>query len=72
MAAKTYRVTIEYTTLNTSGMAVGPEHWDWGDILDLNPAYEAFTVTVDKVETNEGHVQEIMAENDFIEVQSAP
>lgn len=68
--AKTYRVTIEYTTLDD--IAAGPAMWDWWDLLDLNPTREAVTLSVDKIDTNEKHVVEIMAENDFAEVQSAP
>ena len=59
--AKTWRITIEYT--NTSDLAGGPDYWDWPELLDLNPTYEAFGVWVDKVETNEDHVREIRATN---------
>ncbi len=55
--AKTYRITIEYTT--TEDMSYGPDHWDFPELLDLNLATETFGVWVDKVETNEDHVRSI-------------
>lgn len=63
--AKTYRISIEYTTLND--MDASPAGWDWWDLLGLNPAREAVSVTVEKLDTNTDHVDEIMAENDFSE-----
>jgi hypothetical protein len=63
--AKTYRITIEYTT--TSRLASGPDYWDWPELLDLNPATETFGVWVDKVETNQNHIQYINEQNTFAE-----
>ena len=61
--AKTYRITIEYTT--TEDMSSGPDWWDWPELLDLDLSRETFgLVSVDKVETNEDHVREI---TDFAE-----
>jgi hypothetical protein len=59
--AKTYRITIEYTT--TEDMDNGPDYWDWPELLDLDIARETFGVWVDKVETNQDHVREIRATN---------
>jgi hypothetical protein len=59
--AKTYRITIEYTTM--SDMDSGPDYWDWPELLDLDIAHETFGVWVDKVDTNEDHVREIRATN---------
>jgi hypothetical protein len=59
--AKTYRITIEYTTM--SDMDSGPDYWDWPELLDLDIAHETFGVWVDKVETNQDHVREIRATN---------
>ena len=54
----TYRITIEYTT--TKPTMFGPEHWDWPDLLDLNPTHEAFgLLSVDEIETNDDHVDSI-------------
>ena len=61
--AKTYSITIEYTT--TSPTEFGPEHWDWPEILDLDPTRETFGVWVDEVETNQDHLREINEENEF-------
>lgn len=77
--AKTWRITIEYT--NTTGgpdywdwpelldsreaeIALAIAH---ARILSLNPAYETFSVWVDKVETNQDHVREITEQNHFSE-----
>ena len=60
--AKTYRITIEYTT--TEDMSSGHDYWDWPELLDLHPAYETFGVWVDKVETNEDHVRYIKEQKD--------
>jgi hypothetical protein len=49
-----------------------PDYWDWPELLDLDPSRETFGVWVNEVETNEDHVREIMAENDFRDIQSAP
>ena len=62
--AKTYRITIEYTTTDPTQFGSNPDHWDWPELLDLNPAYETFGVWVDKVETNEDHVREIREQNE--------
>ena len=59
--AKTYRITIEYTTM--SDMDSGPDYWDWPELLDLDIAHETFGVWVDKVETNQDHVREIRETN---------
>ena len=59
--AKTYRITIEYTTM--SDMDSGPDYWDWPELLDLDITHETFGVWVDKVETNQDHVREIRATN---------
>lgn len=59
--AKTYRITIEYTT--TEDMDSGPDYWDWPELLDLDIARETFGVWVDEVETNQDHVQHIRATN---------
>ncbi len=69
---KTYRITIEYTTTNDIGF--GPEHWDWPEILDLDPSVETFGLLSGSwlPNVNEDHVREIMAENDFRDIQSAP
>ena len=32
--AKTYRITIEYTTTNVTEF--GPDYWDWPELLDLD------------------------------------
>lgn len=55
--AKTYRITIEYTTTNPTQF--GPDHWDWPELLDLDIARETFGVSVDEVDTNEDHVRAI-------------
>jgi hypothetical protein len=59
--AKTYRITIEYTT--TEDMSSGPDYWDWPELLDLDIARETFGVWVDKVETNQDHVRHIRETN---------
>ena len=61
--AKTYRITIEYTT--TEDMDSGPDYWDWPEILDLNPTRETFGVWTEKVETNQDHLREIKEQNEF-------
>jgi hypothetical protein len=61
--AKTYRITIEYTT--TEDMSSAPDYWDWSELLDLDIATETFGVWVDKVETNEDHVRYINEQNEF-------
>jgi len=63
--AKTYRITIEYTTM--SDMDSGPDHWDWPELLDLSNE-ETFGVWVDKVETNEDHVKDIQRWKDSTEL----
>ena len=55
--AKTYSITIEYTT--TSPTEFGPDYWDWPEILDLDPTRETFGVWVHEVDTNEDHVADI-------------
>ena len=55
--AKTYRITIEYTTTNPTEF--GPDYWDWPELLDLDIACETFGVSVDEVDTNEDHVRAI-------------
>ena len=65
--ARTYCITIEYTT---EDMSSSPNHWDFSELLDLNPATETFGVWVDKVETNENHVRHlryINEQNNFAE-----
>ncbi len=59
--AKTYRITIEYTT--TDPNPTSPDWWDWPELLDLDPTRETFGVWVDKVETNQDHVREIRETN---------
>lgn len=61
--ARTYRITIEYTTTNLTEF--GPDYWDWPELLDLNPATETFGVWVNEVEANQDHVREINKENEF-------
>jgi hypothetical protein len=61
--AKTYSITIEYTT--TSPTEFGPDYWDWPEILDLDPTRETFGVWVHEVDTNEDHVRYINEENEF-------
>ena len=62
--AKTFRITIEYTTiadetwkqhLNT------PENWDWPELLDIDPTTETFgLLSVSCLpNVNEDHVREI-------------
>ena len=63
--ATTYRITIEYTTLDGGGPWFSPDHWDWPEILDLDTARETFGVWVDEVETNEDHVRYIKEQNEF-------
>jgi len=63
--AKTYRITIEYTT--TEDMSSGPDHWDFPELFGEKPATETFGVWVDKVETNEDHVRYINEQNNFAE-----
>ena len=57
--AKTYRITIEYTT--TSPTEFGPDYWDWPEILDLDATRETFgLVSVSCLpNVNEDHVREI-------------
>lgn len=62
--AKTYRITIEYTTM--SDMDSGPDYWDWPELLDLSNE-ETFGVWVDKVETNQDHVRYIKEQTHFAE-----
>ena len=59
--AKTYRITIEYTTMVPE--EYGPDWWDWPDLLDLDIAHETFGVVVDEVDTNEDHVRAIREVN---------
>jgi len=61
--AKTYSITIEYTTTNPTEF--GPDYWDWPEILDLDPTRETFGVWVNEVETNQDHVRYINEENEF-------
>jgi hypothetical protein len=57
--AKTYRITIEYTTTNVTEF--GPDYWDWPEILDLDPTRETFgLLSVSCLpNVNEDHVREI-------------
>ena len=61
--AKTYRIILEYTTIED--MSSGPDYWDWPEILDLDPTRETFGVWVHEVDTNEDHVRYINEENEF-------
>jgi hypothetical protein len=61
--AKSYRITIEYTTLED--MDSGPEAWDWYDLLDINTSKEAWTIDVEKIDTIQDHVRYIKEENEF-------
>ena len=61
--AKTYSITIEYTT--TSPTEFGPDYWDWPELLDLNPTTETFGVWVNEVETNQDHLRYINEQNEF-------
>ena len=61
--AKTYSITIEYTT--TSPTEFGPDYWDWPEILDLDPTRETFGVWVHEIDTNEDHVRYINEENEL-------
>ena len=38
--AKTYRIVLEYTTIED--MSSGPDYWDWPEILDLDLTRETF------------------------------
>ena len=40
--AKTFRITIEYTTTNDTGFGSNPDYWDWPELLDLDPSRETF------------------------------
>jgi hypothetical protein len=62
--AKTYRITIEYTTTDDEAI-VGPESWNWYDLLDINPSKEAWTVDVEQIDTDQDHVRYIKEENEF-------
>ena len=61
--AKTYRITIEYTTMEDD--QISPADWDWWEILDLSPFNETFSFMVEPIDTNEDHVQEIIRENEL-------
>ena len=66
--AKTYRITIEYTTTNDTGFGSNPEYWDWPELLDLNPSRETFgLVSVSRLpEVNQDHlsvINQFAAEN---------
>ena len=63
--AKTFRITIEYTTTNPMEFGSNPDYWDWPELLDLDPTRETFGVWVNEVETNEDHVRYINEENEF-------
>ena len=38
--AKTYRIILEYTTVEDG--SYGPDHWDWPELLDLDATRETF------------------------------
>jgi hypothetical protein len=61
--AKTYRIVLEYTTIED--MSSGPDYWDWPELLDLDIVRETFgLVSVARLpHVNEDHVREIRATN---------
>ncbi len=67
--AKTYRITIEYTTTNPMEFGSNPDYWDWPELLDLDPSRETFgLVSVARLpHVNEDHVREIKEQNEFAE-----
>ena len=64
MFNKTYRITIEYTTTDGADWK-SPDHWDWPELLDLDPRFETFGMWVNEVGVNEDHVRYIKEENEF-------
>ena len=65
--AKTFRITIEYTTTNPMEFGSNPDYWDWPELLDLDPTRETFgLVSVARLpNVNEDHVREIKEQNEF-------
>ena len=67
--AKTFRITIEYTTTNPMEFGSNPDYWDWPELLDLDPSRETFgLLSVSRLpNVNEDHVREIKEQNEFAE-----
>lgn len=55
--ANTYRISIEYTTIENRD----PNKWNWYELFDIDTFTETLDMSVDKIETNEDHVQHIIA-----------
>lgn len=59
--AKTYHITIEYTTMGNSN----PNKWNWYEILDMDTSDDTLDVSVHELrETNEYHVTRIITNRD--------
>lgn len=59
--AKTFRITIEYTSTHAFGD--DPAFWDIQNLLKLDPKQSDYTFKVQQVPVNQTHVQNIMNYN---------
>jgi len=54
---KTYKITLEYSTLDSENYH--PAKWDWFDLIISSPDETMSLVNVEEVQANEGHVEEL-------------
>ena len=61
--AKTYRIILEYTTVED--VSNGPDYWDWPELLDLDATRETFgLVSVARLpEVNQDQLSFILENN---------
>jgi hypothetical protein len=65
--ANTYRITLEYTTIedkDPEALLHSIDEWNWDELLDIDTSVETVGMWAEKVETNEDHVQYIIATNE--------
>lgn len=58
---KSYLIMLEYTDAQPHWLHRHPDHWDWHTLLDISPNEAVSVVRVDKIETPEGHKEELNA-----------
>jgi len=59
---KSYRIVLEYTE-NTQMDGIEyhrPETWDWHTLLDIRVDEAVSVVSVEEIDTPEGHLEDIM------------
>jgi hypothetical protein len=54
-----YRIVIEYTDA-TDGQNGHPETWDWWSLVDIGTKEMLSVMSVEDIETPDGHMEEIM------------